>query len=293
MVRIARILICLALGLLGILVLLPGAAIADATPTPTPTPTPEKIEINPTYPRIEAIAGSSFTFEVELKFTGDNPKVFDLQAVGPKGWEVYMTPQYQKDVKISSIRLEPAFTTGTKISVIANAPFYPLPDPGSYKITLNASSATIKGGSDLTAVITAKYQLVVISANQRLNTTAQPGKDSFFAAKIQNMGSATIDKINFSSTKPEGWTIEFKPDKVDSLAALSENDVQVNIKPDAKTIAGDYMVSLTASGTQSSSQRIDIRVTVETPSVWGWVGVAIIAVVVIGLALIFTRFSRR
>jgi len=77
------------------------------------------------------------------------------------------------------------------------------------------------------------------------------------------------------------------------MEAIDEQTVEVNIKPPPKTVAGDYMISLRASGKQIAAEKIDIRVTVETPTIWGWVGVAIILIVVIGLIVIFMRFSRR
>ncbi|MFQ5997381.1 MAG: NEW3 domain-containing protein, partial [Dehalococcoidales bacterium] len=146
---------------------------------------------------------------------------------------------------------------------------------------------------ELTAVITARYELLLAPAGERYDTKATAGRDNYFSLKLGNLGTAPIDKINFSSEKPEGWTIEFKPDKVDSLEALATRTLDINIKPPPETIAGDYMVNLRASGVQDTSEKLAIRVTVETPTVWGWVGVAIIAVVVIGLVFIFMRFSRR
>jgi uncharacterized membrane protein len=130
-------------------------------------------------------------------------------------------------------------------------------------------------------------------AGDRYNTTVTAGKDSFFAAQIANLGTADIDKVNFSSTKPEGWTIEFTPDTVDSLEALNVQTVDVNIKPPPETIAGDYQITLRASGSQSIAQDLNIRVTVESPTIWGWVGVIIIVLVIGSLVVIFMRFSRR
>jgi len=53
------------------------------------------------------------------------------------------------------------------------------------------------------------------------------------------------------------------------------------------------MISVRASGVQRTSEKINIRVTVETPPVLQWLGVVIIAIVVVGLVVIFMRFSRR
>ncbi len=296
--KTVRILICLAIVLLGLILLLPEAAMADVTPTPTPTP--ESIEIKPTYPKMAAPAGSSLTFEVELNYIGDKPKVFDLQALPPKGWQVYVNPQYDTNTKISSIRLDPSAGYGSKINVVAGVSLFPLPDPGEYKISLTASSGTVKNSADLAAVVTTQYDLRLVSAldqplagTTQLNTIAQPGKDNFFAIKVQNLGTVPVDNIEFSSIKPDGWTVSFTPDKVDSLAAFDEKSVDVNFKPDAKAVAGDYIIGLSTSGTQTLIPPVYIRVTVESPSVWGWVGVGVIFLLVVGLIVGFMRFTRR
>jgi len=257
----------------------------------------ETIEVRAVHPSIEAIAGSDFVFELEFKYAGDilgEPRAFDLKPVAPQGWEVYFTPQYEKDKHISAIDLKPggmAFTDKTRM--VAQAPFWPLPEPGDYKILLDVVSGDLKDTIELKAVITASYTLLLAPSGQRYDTMAKAGRDNYFSIEVGNLGTAPIDKITFSSNKPEGWSIEFKPEQVDSLEALKTQTVEINIKPPPETISGDYMISVRASGVQKTSEQINIRVTVETPTVWGWVGVAIIAIVVVGLVVIFMRFSRR
>lgn len=256
-----------------------------------------KVELSPLYPRLEAIAGGDFVFEVEFAYRDveitEEPRDFNLRTIAPKGWEVYMTPPYEKEKKVSAIRLKPAFAPGNKLRVVATAPFWPLPEPGEYKITLEAVSGEVKGSIEFKAVITAKYILFVVPVAERYNTDATAGEDNFFSISVGNLGTAAINDIKLSSTGPEGWQIEFSPDKVDSIEAIADQVIDVNIKPPSKTIAGDYVISLRASGKQTSSGEINIRVTVETPTIWGWVGVGIILVVVAGLVVIFLRFSRR
>jgi len=257
----------------------------------------EKIEMRAVHPRVETIAGGDFVFEIEFQYVGQilgEGRDFNLTTKAPPDWEVYMTPQYEKDKRISAIDLKPGGVTyGDKTRLVATAPFWPLPETGEYKITLEAASDDLKGSIELTAVITAMYQLALVPAGERYDTTATAGRDNYFSLKLGNLGTAPIDKINFSADKPEGWLIEFSPDKADSLEALSTQDVEINIKVPPETIAGDYVVALRASGVQSTSEKLDIRVTVKTPTVWGWVGVAIIVVVIVGLVFIFMRFSRR
>lgn len=288
-----RILIGLSLLLVSLLVISPAAAILAQEEEEAP---PETITLTTTYSKLEGISGAAFEFEVDLRYEGAEARAFDLAATGPPEWAVYITPSYPKDKIIKDIRLEPVepgSTYGTvKISVMA-APVYALrTEPGEYPITVEASSGEISGSITLTAVITATYEMVLVPTEELYNTTATAGRDNYFSVTVANDGSADINNITFSFNKPTGWTIELSPDKIDSLGSGNSQTIEVNIKPSAKTIAGDYQISLTAKGKQISDD-MDIRVTVETPTVWGWVGIGIIVLVVAGLIYIFMRFSRR
>ena len=63
------------------------------------------------------------------------------------------------------------------------------------------------------------------------------------------------------------------------------------LAPD-RTIAGDYLLTLTANSPEVN-KTVDFRVTVSTPTVWGWIGFAIVALVVLGLGVVFFRLGRR
>lgn len=258
----------------------------------------EKIELLAIYPALEAIAGEDFVFEVEYRYAGTGgvlgeSRDFELRATAPQGWEVYFTPRYEKEKKISAITLKPGVAYGERTRVVVSAPFWPLPEPGEYKITFEAVSGELQESIELKAVITARYTLILIPAAERYDTKAKAGKDNYFSVDVGNLGTAAIENITFSSDKPQGWTIEFSPEKVDLLEAFDRQTIDVDIKPPPETIAGDYMVTFRASGAQTSAEKLDIRVTVETPTIWGWVGVGIILVVIVGLVVIFMRFSRR
>ncbi len=258
----------------------------------------EKIEVMAVYSKLEAIAGEEFAFEVEYRFTGaggvtGESRDFELRTTVPQGWEAYMTPRYEKEKKLSAISLKPGVAYGERTRVVVSAPFWPLPEPGEYKITFEAVSGELKDSVELKAVITARYFLALVPSGERYDTKAEAGRDNYFSVELGNLGTAVIENINFSSDKPQGWTIEFTPEKVDLLEAIDSQTIDVNIKPPPETIAGDYMVTFRASGTQYSSEKLALRVTVETPTIWGWVGVAVILVVIGALVVIFMRFSRR
>ena len=289
--KIARIVSCFLLLVVGIV------AISQPSTVLAQDKTIEgELEIITKYPKVEIISGETAEFEVELKFKGemlDEPRIFDLVVTVPKDWLTFISPVYPKDKKIASIRLQPGFAVGEKINIQTAPAYWLKPEPGDYKITLEATSGELKGSIELTAVVTARYALILVPVTQRYDTKATAGKDNYFSIEVQNSGSAAIDDIKLSSNKPEDWAIKFSPDKVDTLPAGDFQTLDVNIKPPPKAIAGDYLITLIASGNKASAENISIRVTVETPTVWGWVGVIIVIAVIAGLVFTFRRFSRR
>jgi uncharacterized membrane protein len=288
-IRIMRLVGCFLLLLTGI--------VAIAQPTAILAQEEQQLELSTKYPKLEVTSGGAVEFEVEMKLNGeigDEPVEFSLSATAPKDWVTTITPSYPKDKIIASIELQPGFTVGEKILVQAAPSYWLTPDPGEYPVTLDVTSENVSGSIVLTVVITAKYTLDLAPAAEGLySTKATAGKDNFYSVEVQSNGSAAVDNINFSSTKPEDWAVDFSPDKIDSLAADDTQTIDVNIKPPPNTIAGDYLITLSASGNQASAQDINIRVTVETPTIWGWVGVIIVVVVIGGLVYTFRRFSRR
>jgi uncharacterized membrane protein len=55
---------------------------------------------------------------------------------------------------------------------------------------------------------------------------------------------------------------------------------------------GDYSVAVGVEG-EKASKNLEFRVTVKASTVWGWVGIAIIVLVVLGLVVLFVRMGRR
>ena len=59
-----------------------------------------------------------------------------------------------------------------------------------------------------------------------------------------------------------------------------------------RAVSGDYMLNVTTNS-PDTNKSIDFRVTVSTPTIWGWIGAFIVAMVVLGLAAVFIRLGRR
>jgi uncharacterized membrane protein len=258
----------------------------------------EQVTFKTKYPALSATAGSSYEFEIEVSYTGgEKPRVFDLRATVPSGFVSQITRSYGSGANIAAVQLDPTTAYPESLKVVV-APYYWLsPQPGDYKVTVEATSGTLKGSIDVTAVVTAKNELKLETPEGLLNTKVTVGKDNFFTYKVKNTGTAALDKINFSQSirgGPSGWSVTFDPKSIDSLPVGADRDIQVNIKPPEKTIAGDYEINITArTEANNASDSLNIRITVLTPTVWGWVGVAVVVIVVIALIAMFWRLGRR
>ena len=195
--------------------------------------------------------------------------------------------------EVPAIGLQAEMTRPDRVTIL----FGPLPgeqpEPGDYVVTLEASSGDIKETIELTARVTDLYLFYFITDTGRLNTEVTAGKENHLAIKVGNTGTAVIDKIDFASSKPAGWKITFNPDQVESLEPGLAQEVDVVIELPGKAIAGDYMVTMQTISADMASRKLDLRITVLTPTIWGWVGILIVLVVIAGVAVIFRRLGRR
>ncbi|MBC8276077.1 MAG: hypothetical protein H8E40_14070 [Chloroflexi bacterium] len=264
------------------------------------SPETEEITLTCQYPVLSSPGGTSFfAYSIELQYTGGKePRVFDLQVTVPSGFSYSIASSYGEGTEIAAIRIDPQQTYPDTIKVtVRPSVWIIMPEPGEYPITVEAASGEIKGNIELKAIIMAKYEIELEPSTGRLNTTATAGEDSYFTVYVTNTGSADLQKVNFSSKvigAPAGWSITFDPQDIDVLPVGANREVQINIKPAQKTIAGDYMVAISASPESGYAfDAIDVRVTALTPTIWGWVGIGIVILVIAGLVVMFLRLGRR
>jgi len=269
----------------------------QASIVPGQTAPAEKITLSCQYPSVRTYASATFSYSIEIQYTGGKePRVFDLQAKVPNGFNYSIMPSYGGNSQIESIRLDPSKTYPDSLSVSVSPNSWQLPQPGEYPITVMASSGDLKASLDLKAIVTAKYDLELKTSTGLLNTKATSGQDNYLTLSVINTGTADLEKIGFSSktSAPSGWSITFNPSEIDLLSAGDSSEVQVDIKPDKKSISGDYLVTISAEPqAKNAFGSFDLRVTVLTSPLWGWIGVAIVVLVIAGLAYMFMRLGRR
>jgi uncharacterized membrane protein len=126
-----------------------------------------------------------------------------------------------------------------------------------------------------------------------LNTSVTAGNRTPIDFVVANAGTAPIRNLTFISKKPsDKWTVEFRPDKIDALNPGEVREIKMDLLAPDRTIAGDYLMTLTANSPEVN-RSVEFRVTVSTPTLWGWVGFGIVALVVLGLVIVFFRLGRR
>ena len=258
----------------------------------------EKLELSCQYPVLSSYAGLNYSYSININYTGSKEsKVFNLKATVPDGFGYVITPGYGEGQEIAAIRLDGSRGYAETVKLTVRPYAWKVPAAGDYPIIFEAASGDLQAAIELKAIVTANYDLKMTTPDGRLNTEATAGKESSFTVVVANTGSADLEKVEISclaKDKPGGWTVTCKPESIDTLKVQDTKEIQVIVKPAEKTIAGDYIITIQAEPeSKNAFANLQIRTTVLTPTIWGWVGVGIVILVVVALAIIFIRFGRR
>lgn len=238
------------------------------------------------FPNIRGQAGS-FTFRFDLTNEAGVDRDVSLSAQAPRGWEVIFKPSFESK-QVSTFRVKAGQTQAVDVDITTPQ----RTEAGEYKVVIGASADTDKVEVPLNIVIVGQIKLSLDTQTGQLNTRATIDQDTKLTLVIRNTGSAPLKSITFSSSRPDGWDVRFEPGRIDDLAVGQEVEVTATIRPSSRALAGDYLLSMTATASGASDSK-QIRVTVETPTVWGWIAVAAIIAVLGGLGTMFVRLSRR
>lgn len=250
------------------------------------------IELEAKYPAVEGTPGKAFSYEISVKNAGGDAVVVDLVLNLPEKWSGYITPRWESERRINSIKLDGSATERILLTV---APPMDV-EKKDYPIKLVAKAGDVEKALDLSAIIKGTYKLQVVPETNRLNFDMVAGEEKRLVLYLWNEGSAPIENISLLAGKPEGWEVKFEPEKLSSLESLlvtqKPEQVTAIFKAPERTIPGDYQVSVTAAGDQDQKS-LDLRATVKVPTSWGWAGIGVIVAVLLLLFGIFMKLKRR
>ncbi len=253
----------------------------------------QEIELAADYPSIENPAGKEFKFAIEVKNRGSESLVLNLGVDYPLGWRAYVSPKWEEDKKISSVKVSASGSEDIILTLIS-----PLDvSKGDYPIKFVARHQDLTEVIDLKATITGTYHLVVRTETARLNFDAIAGQKETLGVYLWNEGSTPIEDVSFFVVNsPEDWEISFDPEKISSISSYQEvkkpEKIKLSVTPPPRTLPGDYMFTVKAVGQQDQDE-MDLRVTVKRSTVWGLVGVGIVVVIIVALVGVFIKLGRR
>jgi uncharacterized membrane protein len=244
-----------------------------------------KTELTSEQPNMEGHADSTFQYRATLRNRTAEKQLYAMTAEAPQGWDV----QFKADGKsVTSVSVDANATKDIDIEI------HPAEKvkSGTYKIPVKASSGSTSSQMELEVVITGTYDLELSTPSGLLSTDITAGDQKTVQLKVTNTGTAALHDIELSANTPVNWEVTFDPKKITKLDAGKSAEVTATIKADSKAIAGDYVVSMSASAPEKSADA-EFRVSVKTSLLWGWLGVIIILAVIGGVYYLFRQYGRR
>jgi uncharacterized repeat protein (TIGR01451 family) len=248
---------------------------------------PAKLSIKSRLPSLRGTPRSAFEYTVTVGNDSGKDLTVALSAQGPANFQTTFTEGYGSN-EISSIPIEAGQTKDIKVKVTPPRDV----KAGNYPVLVRVSAENATAEQRVTLQISGQGKLALSARDGRLSGEAEAGKAATFTLIVSNDGTAPVENVELSGGVPTNWKVEFNPKELPSLGANEKKEIQAVVTPADKTIAGDYVASFRATGRGESSSA-DFRITVTTSTIWGMVGIGIIAVALLVLLGAVARFGRR
>ena len=231
---------------------------------------------------------STFSFSTTLKNDGDEDISVVLSAEAPREFAVTFRSA-GKDIT----NLPTDIKAGSSQTITVEAQPLTSLQVGSYPISVTAQGENVDANISLTAEVVGQPQLSITTPDDRLSAEAVLGQSNPLKLILRNTGNSPAVGVTLSASSPAGWTVQLDPEQVIEVPAEGEVEVTANVRPSEKAVAGDYMLTFRAQPNEGTAKSADFRITVQTSTLWGIAGIALIAVALGVVALAVLRFGRR
>jgi uncharacterized membrane protein len=248
---------------------------------------PAKLTVTPQLPQLRGSPKSSFDFQIGVKNDSGKRLVISLAAQAPPNFQTSFTENYGSQ-ELNAVPVDAGQSKDVKLKVQPPNSVA----PGQYKVTMRAMAEDATASTELTLEVTGQPKLDISGRSGMLNAEATAGKESTIPVVVSNNGTAPAENIELSGSGPQGWQVVFDPKTIDRIAPDEKKDVQARVTPPAQAIAGDYIVTLRAAARGETASN-NFRTTVSTSTVWGLVGVGVIAAGLLLMVGAVARFGRR
>jgi uncharacterized membrane protein len=244
------------------------------------------VELTAEFPSLRGASDATFNFNLDLANNTPEETTFSLEAVGPEGWQVDARPTAQTQAATATV--EGGSTAGVTVDVDP-------PDDvtaGAYPVLVRATGSGRTAEAELQVEITGNFALTLTTPDERLNADVVAGDSTDVELLVLNEGTAPLVGVTLSATPPTDWEVTFTPELVDQVPPGEVARVNATITPSGDSVAGDYIVTITANIPEANSE-IELRTTVKTSGLWGIIGLLLIVAALGGLGYVFRTYGRR
>lgn len=249
---------------------------------------PAKLALSTEFPALRGTPTTSYRFKITLANDSGRDATIDLSAAAPRSFQITFAEAFSTQ-QITTLPVK----AGQSKDIDATVSLPRETRAGTYHLSVTAKSAAAAAVIPLSITVTGQPQLALSGEDGRLSGSAYAGESSQLTAVVRNDGSAVARDVSFSATAPDGWKTRFDPRSLAVLPAGAVRRVKVTLIPSAQAIAGDYQTTVRASTADGLDQSADFRITVLTSTLWGTVGIAIIAAALLVVVFAVARFGRR
>jgi len=251
------------------------------------TEAPAKLTIKAKLPSLMGTPRSSYEYTLSVSNDSGKDLTVALSAQAPANFGTTFTEGYGSN-EISSIPIEAGQSKDIKVKVTPPRDV----KAGNYPVLVKVAAEGATAEQRVSLQISGQGRLSLTAKDGRLSGEAQAGKTADYTLIVGNDGTAPLEEVEVTGSVPTNWKAEFTPKTIASVAPNEKKEVQVAVTPSDKTIAGDYVASFRANA-KGESSNADFRITVTTSTLWGIVGIGIIAVALLVLLGAVARFGRR
>ena len=251
------------------------------------TETPAKLTIKSRLPSLMGTPRSSYEYTLSVSNDSGKDLTVAMSAQAPANFGTSFTEGYGSN-EISSIPIEAGQSKDIKVKVTPPRDV----KAGTFPVLVKVAAEGATAEQRVTLQVSGQGRLSLTAKDGRLSGEATAGKTADYTLVVTNDGTAPLEEVEVSGSAPTNWKLEFNPKTIPSVAPNEKKDIQVVVTPSDKTIAGDYVASFRANA-KGESSNADFRITVTTSTLWGIVGIGIIAVALLVLLGAVARFGRR
>lgn len=248
----------------------------------------EEVLARATFNALRGPTTSQFAFDIAITNRTSENVTLDLGSLVPAGWTVAFTPAVGEQKLISSVTVIPRGIERIAMTLSPNRDAL----AGGYQAIFEAASEEFFLEVPLQVVLTGVPDLLLTTPNRRLNLDAVAGQATSATIRLVNVGTALQPSVDLLADAPPGWEVAFEADSVVNLETDAIADIGLVITPPPDLVPGDYAVTIRARN-PLVDESFDFRVTVSRTTIWGWVGIGIVVVVIGGLVGLFVRLGRR